>query len=319
VSRRHALVWVVAFASTAFFGWLAVRGVHPDEIFDALGDANGWWLIPSLAVLAIAVFLRAVRWQSLYGHETRPPLGAVSAAMMVGVAINNLVPFRAGEAARILALGRRTGTSRVESLVTVALERVLDVFCLLVLLFVALPLLPDVTWIGGAAVLAAVLAAGLAGAAVVFAIWGDRPLHFVARLFGRLPFVAEDQIEHGGHSLMRGFAGLRHPQIAFAGFAWTTLSWLVTSVSFWLATFAFHLDLPLDAGLLVLAAVGLSLVLPAAPGALGVFEAAVVLALAAYDVPRAEALSYAFVLHAMNFFPYLIAGAIALRFTRPPR
>jgi uncharacterized membrane protein YbhN (UPF0104 family) len=59
-------------------------------------------------------------------------------------------------------------------------------------------------------------------------------------------------------------------------------------------------------------------VLPAAPGALGVFEAAVVLALAAYDVPRAQALSYAFVLHAANFFPYLVAGAIALRFTRSP-
>ena len=319
MSRRHALVWVVALASTAFFGWLAIRGVHPDEILDALREANGWWLIPSLLTLALAVFLRAVRWQSLYAHETRPPLGAVSAAMMLGVAVNNLVPFRAGEAARILALGRRAGTSRVESLATVALERVLDVFCLLVLLFVALPLLPDVTWIGGAAVLAAVLAAGLAGAAIAFAVWGDRPLHFVARLFGRLPFVDEDQIEHAGHSLTRGFAGLRHPGIAFAGFFWTTLSWLVTTISFWLLTFAFHLDLPVDAGLLVLAAVGLSLVLPAAPGALGVFEAAVVLALDAYDVPRAEALSYAFVLHALNFFPYLIAGAIALRFTRPPR
>ena len=90
------------------------------------------------------------------------------------------------------------------------------------------------------------------------------------------------------------------------------------SVSFWLATFAFDLDLPLDAGLLVLAAVGLAFVVPAAPSALGVFEAAVVLALDAYGVPRAEALSYAFVLHALNFFPYLIAGAIALRFTRPP-
>jgi uncharacterized membrane protein YbhN (UPF0104 family) len=319
LSKRRAGVSVLALASTVFFGWLAIRGVHLDEIVDALREANLWWLIPSLVVLAVGVFLRAVRWRSLYGHDTRPPLGPVSAAMMVGVAVNNLVPFRAGEAARILALGRRAGTSRVESVVTVALERVLDVFCLLVLLFVALPLLPDVTWIGGAAVLAAVLAIGLVGAAVVFAVWGDRPLHFVARLFGRLPFIDEDQIEHAGHSLTRGFVGLRHPGIAFAGFAWTTLSWIVTSISFWILTFAFHLDLPVDAGLLVLAAVGLSLVLPAAPGALGVFEAAVVLALDAYGVPRADALSYAFVLHAMNFFPYLIAGAVALRFTRAPR
>ncbi len=315
---RSALLWALALGSTLLFGWLAVRGTNPDEILDALRDANGWWLVPSLAVLAVGVFLRAVRWQSLYPPETRPPLGPVTSAMLVGLAVNNLLPFRAGEAARIIALGRRTGTSRVESLATVALERVLDVFCLLLLLFLALPLLPDVTWVGGAAALAAALALLLAGAALMFAIWGDRPLHFAAHLFGRLPFVREDQIEHAGHSLTRGFAGVRRPGTAFAGFAWTTASWLVISVSFWLATFAFDLDLPLDAGLLVLAAVGLAFVVPAAPSALGVFEAAVVLALDAYGVPRAEALSYAFVLHALNFFPYLIAGAIALRFTRPP-
>jgi hypothetical protein len=318
VRKRTAAAWVVALSSTLFFGWLAVRGTHPDEIADALREANGWWLVPALVVLAFAVLARAIRWRSLFTPETRPPLGPVTAAMLIGIAVNSLIPFRAGEAARILALGRRTGTSRIETLATVGIERVLDVFCLLVLLFVALPVLPNVTWIGAAAILAAVLAALLAGAALVFAIWGDRPLHFLARLFGRLPIVDEDQIEHAGHSLMRGFAGLRHPGIAFASFAWTTIGWVITAVSFWIVTLAFDLDLPVSSGLLVLAAVGLSLVLPAAPGALGVFEAAVVLALAAYDVPRTEALSYAFVLHAVNFFPYLIAGAIALRYTRAP-
>jgi uncharacterized membrane protein YbhN (UPF0104 family) len=59
--------------------------------------------------------------------------------------------------------------------------------------------------------------------------------------------------------------------------------------------------------------------LPAAPGALGVFEAAVVVALDAYDVAASTALSYAFALHALNFFPYLVAGAIAVRFTRRRR
>lgn len=316
---RTALLWAVGLGSTAFFGWLAVRGTHPDEIEEALRKANVWWLAPALGVLAVAVAVRAIRWRSLFPPETRPPLAPVTNAMLVGIAVNSLIPFRAGEAARILALGRRAGTSRVEILATVALERVLDVFCLLVLLFLALPVLPDVTWIGGAAVLAAVLAIGLAAAALTFAIWGDRPLHFIARLFGRLPFVDEDEIERGGHSLTRGLVGLRNPTIAFAGFSWTILGWVVTSLSFWIVTLAFHFELPLDAGLLVLTAVGLSLVLPAAPGGLGVFEAAVVLALDAYDIPRAEALSYAFVLHAFNFFPYLVAGAIALRYTRAPR
>jgi hypothetical protein len=156
-----------------------------------------------------------------------------------------------------------------------------------------------------------VLAFALAAVLIALAIVGERPFHALARRWERL--------EHLWHNAARGLVGLRRPRIAAAGFLLTSLSWILVAFSFWLAMLAFDLDLPPVAGLLVLAAVGLSLILPAAPAALGVFEAAVVLALEAYDVPRSEALSYAFVLHALNLFPYLIAGAIAVRFTRPAR
>jgi glycosyltransferase 2 family protein len=224
---------------------------------------------------------------------------------VVGLALNSILPLRAGEAARILALGRSTGVSRMETLATVGLERALDVFCLIVLLFLAVPWLPEVDWLGPAAALALVLALVLGGLAVA----GERPFQALGRRM--------EPLEHAFHSVARGLVGLRNPQIGAAGFVLTSLSWVVAATSFWLATLAFDLDLPPVAGLLILAAVGLSMILPAAPASLGVFEAAVVLALAAYDVPRSEALSYAFVLHALNLFPYLAAGAIAVRFTRP--
>lgn len=305
-ARRLALA-VVAIAVTGFFGYLAVRGAHPDEVRQSLRDANVWWLLPSVAVLALANVVRALRWQQLYAPERRPPLRSVTAAMLIGLAVNMLLPLRAGEAARILALRRSAGVSRVETLATVALERVLDVFCLIVLLFAALPWLPEVEWLRPAAILALVLATLLVALAVV----GERPFHALAR--------RSERLEHAWHNVARGLVGLRRPRIAAAGFLLTTLSWLLVAASFWLVMLAFDLDLAPAAGLLALAAVGLSMILPAAPASLGVFEAAVVIALGAYDVPRSEALSYAFVLHALNLFPYLAAGAIAVRFTRPAR
>lgn len=305
--KRTLALWALALVFTVVFGYLAVRDAQPEEVWRALRDSNAWWLVPAIALLALATFVRAVRWWSLFGRETRPPLGPVTAAALVGLALNNLLPLRAGEAARILALNRRTGASRVEILATVALERTLDVFCLIVLLFAALPWLPDVDWLRPAAALALVLALALG----VLAVVGERPFHALAR--------RSDKLEHAWHSVSRGLVGLRDPRIAFAGFAWTMASWLLVALSFWLVTIAFGLELPAVSGLLILSAVGLSLVLPAAPASLGVFEAAAVLALAAYDVPRSEALSYAFVLHGVNLFPYLVAGAVALRFTRPPR
>jgi glycosyltransferase 2 family protein len=315
---RTGLLWAIAIAVTVVFGWLAIRGVDLGEVWRSLREAEPAWLAASLAVLAVAIFVRAIRWRALFLPETRPGVGPATAATLVGLAVNSVLPMRAGEAARVIALGR-TGSSRVESFATIVLERTLDVFFLLLLVIVAAPVLPEVAWIGGAVALAAVLAAGLATAAVVFAVWKDRPVHALAGLLGRLPFVTPEQIEHTGENLARGLAGLRHGRIALAGSAWTTCSWLLTALSFWLATLAFDLDLPLSSGVLVLGAIGLSLLLPAAPGGLGVFEAATVLALDAYGVSREEALSYAFALHALNLFPFLLAGAVATRFTRPPR
>jgi uncharacterized membrane protein YbhN (UPF0104 family) len=82
--------------------------------------------------------------------------------------------------------------------------------------------------------------------------------------------------------------------------------------SFWILTNAFDLGLPVVAGMLVVVAINLSLVLPSSPAALGVFEAATVVALRAFDVARAEALSYALVLHLLNLVPFLVIGAALL-------
>ena len=319
MSGRKALVWALAVAITIVAAYFAVRNAHPDDVWAALREAELWWIVPSLGVLAVAIFVRAVRWQYLFHAETRPPLGAVSSAMLVGLAVNNLLPFRAGEAVRIVALGRRTGTSRVESLATVALERALDVFCLLLLLLLSLPWLPEVEWVGAAAAVALTLALLLGGAAIAFAVYGERPFHALERALGRLPFVPVEAMEHAAAALGRGLVGLRNPAVAVTALVLTTLSWLLLSVSFWLLMPAFELELAPVAGVLVLAAVGFSVALPAAPSGLGVFEAATVVALGAYGVSASHALSYAVTLHALNLVPYLVAGAVAVRFTRPPR
>ena len=62
--------------------------------------------------------------------------------MLIGLLFNAILPARAGEAARVLALWREARVSRVESLATAIAERVYDIFALLVLLFVAAPFLP---------------------------------------------------------------------------------------------------------------------------------------------------------------------------------
>ena len=86
----------------------------------------------------------------------------------------------------------------------------------------------------------------------------------------------------------RGLVALRRPAIALRGMALTIASWATLGLAYWILLQAFGIELPLAAGMLVTVAINLSLVLPSSPAALGVFEAATIVALAAFDVPQAR-------------------------------
>jgi uncharacterized protein (TIRG00374 family) len=308
---KLVLVWT-AYAVSGLFAYLALRNVRFGEVWAGLTGSNYWWTLPALGLLSASVVLRAVRWRYLFADETRPPTGAVLQAAIIGQFFNNVLPARAGEAARVIALNQSSRTSRAETTATIVAERAYDVLALLMLLFVLLPWLPHVSWVPAAAILAAGVAAGLALAIVLLVLFGDRPFFLLLRPLSRLPFLGIERTEGAAASFHRGTASLHRPRLAVLAFVLTTISWVLIGLSNWVLMLGFDLRLSPLAGLLVIVAVGLASILPASPAGVGVFEAATLVALNAYGVPKSDALSYALVLHALNFVPYVAAGALVL-------
>jgi uncharacterized protein (TIRG00374 family) len=143
--------------------------------------------------------------------------------------------------------------------------------------------------------------------------WEHRPIEWVLRPVVRIPFLSSLDAQRLALNATQGLASLRRGGLALAAFVLTLVSWIALALSAWFVMIAFDLGLSPAAGVLVVVATGLASTLPSSPAGLGVFEGATVVALGAYGVPRSEALSYALVLHAVNFFPYLVAGVVALR------
>ena len=308
------LLALVGLGVTVVCMYVAVRGVELDDAVDALHDSELVWLLPALPIFSVAIFLRGLRWWALYDTEQRPPLRAVMYALLVGYFFNNILPARAGEAARVIALhSRAKRTPRAEIIATVVVERVFDLLALLLILLCAYPWLPEISWLRNAAILGALVTVILAVLIVLIVRYDERAVHWLLsplRRIKRPGFAA--RLEIAAINATRGLVALRNPVIAVRGFALSVASWVVLAISYWILMEAFDLDLPLDAAILVTVAINLSLVLPSSPAALGVFEAATIIALNAFDVPRAEALSYALVLHLLNLVPFLVIGAVLL-------
>jgi uncharacterized protein (TIRG00374 family) len=169
-----------------------------------------------------------------------------------------------------------------------------------------------VNWLRTAGILAVVLVLGVVVAAVALARFGDRPFRFLLRPLARLPLVTVERTQRAAESLLRGAAALREWRLVALASTLTLGSWVLLGLSCWTLMIGFHLDLGLLAGMLVIIALGVAAILPASPAAVGVFEAAALVALKAYNIPQSSALSYALVLHVLNFFPYIVAGAVVI-------
>ena len=123
------------------FGWLAIRDVSWHAVRESLGQIRPAWLVVSLVLLAVAVWIRSERWRLLFARGRRPPRRAVFWSLGIGYLFNNLLPARAGEAARVVALRREAGVPAARGAATVAVERVFDLASLAVLMLVAAPVL----------------------------------------------------------------------------------------------------------------------------------------------------------------------------------
>jgi uncharacterized protein (TIRG00374 family) len=308
VRLPRAAFFAGALLISALFTYLSLRNIDFNETWRALGRLSYGWLALATAAFLLSILVRGVRWQVLFEPGRRPPLRATTKAMLLGLFFNSILPARAGEAVRVVALKHYTRIPLSESTATVVVERVFDVLSLLLLLFVTEPWLPHVSWLQAAAALGIGLFVLLVCVIAVIVTFGERPIRVLLNPIRRVPAFRHTDLDWIAANINRGLVSLRRPAQGLVGFAWTIAAWLVMSLSFWFLMISFDLHLPFLAALLTTVAVGLAFVIPAAPAALGVFEAAAIAATRAYGVPQSQGLAFALVLHALNFFPYVLTG-----------
>jgi glycosyltransferase 2 family protein len=306
---RRSLAAVAGIAVSVVFGWLAVRGLNFHEVRSAIGRASLIWILAAVAVSVVGVAMRSERWRSLFPRASRPHAVPTFWASQVGLLANNVLPVRAGELVRVLALCRESGLRRTAVLATVGVERVFDLAVIALLQLAIASRLPSADVTRRFTLLAVAILAISVLLVVVLAI---APVRRVAgALLVRLPVLRT----RGGvliDSLRTGLAALRERELAAVALLWTLASWFVLAFSGWCVLRAFGLHLPWHAALFLIVAVTFAQAVPASAGSVGVFELAARSALVAYGVPPAVALSAGLVLHAVSALPFIALGALGM-------
>ena len=313
--KRLKLLAGVAISVALF--WYLLASVDLRELGRELARTRWEWAVLSAVLGPLGLWARGCRWGYLFPPGERPP--GILPGMMIGYMANNVLPLRAGEVVRIYVVARRlraaSGRSASESFwlvaATLGVERVLDSLALLLILGGLVLVVPVPAIFQWAAVTLLVL--DVIGIALVVAVarhpeaargrmvrW-TRRWPAVARVAGRTFDIA-----------LRGIEGVRTRAHVAPMLAWTVIVWLCPAAAAWSMLRAVHLDLPFVAGWTVLAFVGLGIAVPSAPGYVGVWHAAAVLAVTIFGVPQSSAVAYALLYHAGQFVPVTVLGWIFL-------
>jgi uncharacterized membrane protein YbhN (UPF0104 family) len=273
---------VVSGALLVYLFW----SVDPRDIAARLATTNWALLGVSLGLNLVSVWIRAWRWHYLFPPHSHP--SHLFSAVMIGYMANNVLPLRAGE-----------------------VERVLDglaVGLMLAGLFLTLPIPRELRW--PAVIFLGVDLAAMV-ALVIIAIAPGGCAAIIRGCFYRWAWLERRLLDALG-TMSEGLEGVRSRRHLVPIAVSSVGIWLVLAAAVWTGLQATHLDLPLSASFAVLAFMGLGVSLPSSPGFVGVIQAATVLALALYSVPRAEALSFSLIFHAAQYFPVTIYGLVLL-------
>jgi uncharacterized membrane protein YbhN (UPF0104 family) len=258
------------------------RGVDWRSAAAVLRGADPLLVAGALGLNLLSLGLKGVRWWVFLRPLGRVPLPLVLRATFAGASLNNLLVAQGGEGARVLLVARATGVSKGGVLAALALERTLDMLSYLTLLVAAAWMidLPEhiARWRGAAGWVLAVL----------------------ALLLGAL-----------GAGKWRATARMASPSRLGVGVLLSLAAWAFQVGTYHLAARAAHLPLSLTGSIAALLAVGISFLVRATPGNVGIFQVIYALTVRSFGIAEAPAVAAALLIQTIQVLPVVLLGTAA--------
>ena len=301
VARRR---WLRAVALITFAALLVAFGRTVDwrAAAAAVRSADVMLLLLALVANQLSLALKAVRWWVFLRPLGVRSLWLVVRATFAGASLNNLVVAQGGEGARVLLVSRATGVSSARVAAALALERVLDAVSYLTLLVAA-------AWIMD---LPEMLLRWRTAASIALGV-------VVALLFVLARKSTERVASHeAGNTRLRLFAHrftssaneLASPSRLVGAMVLSLGAWALQVATYHTVARAAHLPISLSGSIAALLAIGISFLLRATPGNVGVFQLIYAMTARGFGIAESPAVAAALLIQTIQVLPTIAIGTL---------
>ena len=318
---KKKILLIAGILVSIICSWLFARKIEWSSLGEAFREAKYIYIFPTVIILFISHYIRAIRWEVLLSPIKRVSVLNLFSANMIGFMANNVLPARLGEVIRPIMIARKEKIKVSTSLATVAIERVFDILGVIVIASLLFCFLPSDNETNSQAVIlqlkkwSAIMAfLGICAITTLFllSLYPKRAGAVFEKLLFVFPHHLRDKLVNMLQSFISGLQVFDHKtKLLWAG-ALSIVIWLLNAASIYVLCYSFDIGLSFAGSCFVAVCLALAVALPQAPGFIGVFHIATQKSLDVFGIDLSSAQSFAILLWAINFVPITITGLLFL-------
>ena len=294
--------------------WFVFRSVDIAQLLERLASLELVFVLGSLGGMVVVQALRAWRFAYLVRPIAPDSHRALICIGHMGMFLIMFMPLRLGELARPYLMKRELAIPLTSGLGAAALERALDGLCVALFFFVGIwslegtidvpPLLYQAGW----------MTLGIFGSVLAVVIFSLVAQGQVERLFTfcfrPLPPGLQEKLFVLYRGVIDGFRTLPDLRSAVTVVSSTLIIWLMNALAFYSAIKAFGWSLGFSSGLLLVCILVIAIMIPAGPGFLGTYQAAMTLGLGLWGIGETDAAAYGLVVYPLSVLVVVSFGAL---------
>jgi len=315
---KNVIIWAGWGVSLFFIAW-AVMKMDMGKVWLSMKLADYRWVMAAAVFNFSFLWMRGARWRHFIAPVKEVSRWSSFTALCIGFMANMVFPARIGELARAYVIARRESIPKSSAFGTVVIERAFDglsivVMIMLIFAFIEPPESQLEFW-------KTLRVAGVSASLFFIAFFAGMYLFhkqfrvmvwLVDNLTGLMPGKSGEKTRDILESLRKGLDSLDHGHRLRRVIVWSAIIWGTAGIYNYMIFVAFGIDLPFSSGYLVNVSQVIGVMIPSAPGFIGVFHAATIAGLMFYGVDSELALSVALVIHIVMFTIMIIPGLVFL-------
>ena len=303
---------------SALFLYLAFRDVDFKQTGETIVSSNVFYLFLAVLACIIQFFIRAWRWRILLNPVKETGFLNRLLVVFVGFAANCIFPARLGEIVRAHSLGQSEKISKSSAFGTIVVERIFDGFSLFLIFLTGLlfTTFPDELSDASQNRRETAILLFFSSFVLIALIKGLRSYpQFFINILNKMLFMVPEKLKTKISDMIENFIKGLSPLKGFSEWVkavmWSILLWYIGLLQIYCIEMAIGIKLPFMATFIIQSMAALGVMVPFAPGYIGVFHEFVKRGFLFYGVSNEKALSAAILLHSAFYFPTIILGYFA--------